>query len=46
MNNFTNTKTFNILVYTIGIFVLIGSELKQLAITSFRNYNKSNAKKV
>ncbi len=40
MNKFTNSKTFDILVYTIGGIVLLCSELKKLAILPFRGYIK------
>lgn len=45
-NKFINSKPFTILVYTIGTFVLIGSELKRLAIKQIRAYNKSNVEKI
>ena len=45
-NKFINSKFFDIIVYTIGGIILCGSELKRLAISSFHNYSKQDAKKI
>lgn len=46
MNKFINSKSFNVLVYTVGGIALLCSELKRLAILKFRGYSKDNGKKV
>jgi hypothetical protein len=46
MNKFINSKSFDILVYTIGGIVLLASELKKLAIYPIRNYVQNNGKKI
>lgn len=41
MNSFINSKPFDILVYVIGGIVLLGSELKRLAIRPIKTYIRS-----
>jgi hypothetical protein len=40
MDKFVNSKLFDILVYTVGGIVLLGSELKRLAIRPIKRYTK------
>jgi len=39
-NKFVSSKLFDVLIYTIGGTILLCSEIKKLAISPFRNYNK------
>jgi hypothetical protein len=41
MNKFINSKSFDILVYVVGGTVLLTTELKRFAISTFKRYTKS-----
>lgn len=41
MDKFVNSKSFDVLVYIVGGIVLLGSELKRLAIKPIKRYIKA-----